>query len=205
MGIGLFVHRIYQCKHSTTALLTISCSKTAVMQFCQTACIVQADTCSPVHNSLSLIIQLVIAFKDILALLFRYSLTCICNTHLYLIIYYIQLHINPTPTWCELKGIRQQIGYYLLQFITICPCHQLVFHAESVQCKSFLLSIKLKGVADVVHHLYHIYLFYTQAQGIVLQFIKVHQLVYQFEHSLNAALGNIKQTTLFAINRAALS
>ena len=190
MGISLFIHRIYQCKHSASTFLAVTGCQTAVMQLCQTARIVQTDTCSPVHNSFGLIIQLVIAFEDVLTLLLWYSLSCICYAHFYLIVYHIQLHINPTPTRCELQRIRQQVADYLFQFIAISPSHQLVFHAESVQRQPFLLDIKLERITDVVHQFHHIYLLHTQAQTVVLQLIKVHQLVHQLKHALNAALGN---------------
>ena len=104
----------------------------------------------------------------------------------------------------KLQGVRQQVANNLLQFIGISPCHQLIFHAKAVQRQTLLLGIKLKRIADVVHGFHHINLLHTKTQGIVLQFVEVHQLVYQFEHTLNAALSDVKQVALFAAYRAAL-
>ena len=132
------------------------------------------------------------------------ALTSIGDGHLHLIIHHIQVYIYPTATRGKLQRIRQQIAHYLFQFIAIGPGHQLVLHTKATQRQSLFLRIKLEGVADIVHQLHHIKLFHTQPQRIVLQFIKVHQLVDQFEHALDAALGNAQQTALLVAHTIAL-
>ena len=78
------------------------------------------------------------------------SLTRIGESYLHLIINHIQLHIYPAASWGKLQSVRQQIAHNLLQFVAICPCHQLVFHTKAVQCQALFLGIKLEGITDVV-------------------------------------------------------
>ena len=63
----------------------------------------------------------------------------------------------------KLQGVRQQVRHNLLQFVTVCPSHELVFHPESVQRQAFFVGVKLKGVADVVHRLHHVGLLHAKS------------------------------------------
>ena len=151
-----------------------------------------------------MVVELVVALKDVLLVLLRDTLTRISHHHLDLILVSIQRYVDPTSTRRKLQGVREQIRYNLLEFVAICPSHQLFTHSLTVDGNTLLLGIKLEGVADVVHLLRHVSLFHTQTKGVVLQLVEVHQLVDELEHTLYAALGDAKQTTFLIVERSAL-
>ena len=75
--------------------------------------------------------------------------------------------------------------------------------AKAVDGQAFLLGIELEAVAKVVQGFHHVHLFDVQPQGVVLQFVEVHQLVHEPEHPLNAALGHAQQILVLLVQMVA--
>ena len=174
-----------------------------MVELSQAARVIEADACTIVHDGLCLVVKLIVAFEDVFFLCLWDALACIGHRDLDDLARRIQRHIDMSATGGELQGVRQQVGDNLLQLVAIRPCHEgLLFRlfpqTKAPECQAFLLHIELKGVEDVIHGLNHINLLYAQAQGVILEFIEVHQLVDKLKHTLDAALGNAEQTTLLA-------
>ena len=163
------------------------------MEFCQATRVIESDACSPVDEGLGLVIQLVEALEHILQLFLWNAFSRVGHCDLHLIVDHIEADVDMSASGSELQGVRQQVGEDLLQFVGIGPRHEGVLQAKAVEGETLFLGIELEGVEDVVHGLYHVDLLHTQAQGVVLQFIEVHQLVNEFEHALDAFLGDAEQ------------
>ena len=61
------------------------------------------------------------------------------------------------------------------------------------------MGIELKSVADVVEDEDDIDGLHIEAQGVVLEFVEVHELVYEAEHPLYAALCDFEQTFVLGV------
>ena len=174
------------------------------MEFSQAARVVKTDTSTVVHDGFGLIIQLVEALKDVLLLFLGDALARIGNRDFHLIASHIELYIDMSPLRRKLQGVREQIRYYLLEFVAIGPGLERILHTEAVDGDTLLLGIKLEDVADIVHRLHHIDLLHVEAQGVVLEFVEVHELVDELEHTLDATLCHTEQTLILATERRAL-
>ena len=80
-----------------------------MVELCQATGIVEADARTPVYDGLRLIIQLVIAFEDVLQLFLGYALACICHADLYLLVCGVELHVDMSATRGEFQGVRQEV------------------------------------------------------------------------------------------------
>ena len=78
-----------------------------MMQFCQTARVVESDARTPVDDTLRLVVELVVPLEDVLLLFLRDALACIGNGDLHLLVRSVQCHVDMSPSWCELQGVRQ--------------------------------------------------------------------------------------------------
>ena len=137
------------------------------MQFCQTTGIIQTYACSPIDNSLCLIIKLVIALEDILQLVFWYAFSCICNRDFHILLAtiiirnrqylfslitgdYIKRHIYATASRSIFQGVRHQVANYLFQFVAICPGKKSILHSIAMNRHFLLSGIKLEIVTDSI-------------------------------------------------------
>ena len=103
--VGLFRHGVDEREHGACALLTVAGRQTAVMQFCQTARVVEADTRTPVHDGLSLVVELVVALEDVLLLFLGDALARIGDGHLHHLIGDVQTHVDMSALGRELQGV----------------------------------------------------------------------------------------------------
>ena len=204
LRIGLLSHRIDEGKDGTGAILAVACHEGAVVQFCQTTGVVEADTRTPVDDALRLVVELVIALEDVLELVLRQSLARIGYADFDLVVRHIEAYVDMSPSGCELQGVRDEVRENLLQLVTVRPRHQGILHTEAVDGDISLLGVVDEVVAHTVDHLHHVELFDAQPQRVVLKLVEVHQLVHELEHPLDIAVGDGEQALVVAAEALAL-
>ena len=175
-----------------------------MMKFGEASRVVEPDAGTPVHDGLRLIVQLVVALEDVLQLILGDALARIGDTDLQLTISDIERHVDMSASRRELQRIGDEVGENLLQLVAVGPGHEWLLHAKAVDGDTTLAGIVDEIVADTVDHFRDIEFLDTEAQGVVLELVEVHQLVHELEHTLDIAMRDAEQATVLFAERTAL-
>ena len=206
IGIACIIDRQQHRKYrSCIAIRAIGCADESLMKLHQPAAEVKTDTCTPLEYTCLPTRKLEITVEEFVKFILGQSGTIVGDTNLdkalgmklrsprvtsscFLPCDGVEIQHDVTSRRNILDGIADKIVDDLLDLVLIDPLYERLFKAMRGERDVLLTGLELERLKHIADHLHEVEALHFKPKRIILEFVEVHHLVDQAQHTIHTAL-----------------